>query len=100
MQHISLSMSNKECINQLSDVLFWDINKEEADMDNYPSHIIQRVLEYGTMNDWRILRSYYGIPKIAEECKQLRTLDPISLAYICTISHTRPEEYRCFRIKQ
>ena len=93
-------MSSRECINRMSKILFWDIDVEEADMDKYPAHFIQRVLEYGTMDDWRLLRSYYGLPKIVEECKQLRTLDPVCLSYICAISHTNPEDYRCYHFKQ
>ena len=69
-------------------------------MDKYPAHFIQRVLEYGSMDDWRLLRSYYGLPKIVEECKQLRTLDPVCLSYICAISHTNPKEYRCYHTRQ
>lgn len=93
-------MSSRECVSQMSNILFWDIDKEEADMDKYPAHFIQRVLEYGTMEDWRLLRSYYGLPKIVEECKRLRTLDPVCLSYICAISHTDPIEYRCFHTRQ
>ena len=93
-------MSSKECIARMSKVLFWDMDIDEADMDKYPAHFIQRVLEYGNMDDWRLLRSYYGLPKIVEECKQLRTLDPVCLSYICAISQTKPEEYRCYHFRQ
>lgn len=90
-------MSSRECIDRFSKILFWDIDLNEADMDKYPAHFIQRVLEYGSMDDWRLLRSYYGLPKIVEECKQLCTLDPVCLSYICAISHTNPKEYRCYQ---
>ena len=93
-------MSSKECMEKLSSVLFWDIDMNEVDMDKYPAHFIQRVLEYGNMDDWRLLRSYYGLQKIVDECKQLRTLDPVCLSYICAISHTKPEEYRCYHTRQ
>ena len=94
------TMNSKECIQRLSDVLFWDMDKEEADMDKYPAHIIQRVLEYGQLDDWRIVKAYYGLDKIVNVCKQLRSLDPMCLSYICAISHTKPEEYRCYQLKQ
>ena len=97
---LQIEMSSNECISKLSKVLFWDIDIEQADMDKYPAHFIQRVLEYGNMDDWRLIRSYYGLPKIVNECKQLRTLDPVCLAYICAISHTKPEEYRCYHFRQ
>ena len=93
-------MTSKECIGKLSKVLFWDIDIKQADMDKYPAHFIQRVLEYGNMDDWRLLRSYYGMDKIVQVCKGLRTLDPICLSYICTISHTNIEDYRCYHFRQ
>ena len=93
-------MSSKDCIQKLSRVLFWDMDIDTADMDKYPAHFVQRVLEYGTMDDWRLLREYYGLNKIVEICKKLRTLDPICLSYICTISHTKEEDYRCYHFRQ
>ena len=93
-------MSSRDCIGKLSKILFWDMDKDAADMDKYPAHFIQRVLEYGNLDDWRLVRAYYGLPKIVEECKQLRALDPVCLSYICAISHTKPEEYRCYRTGQ
>ena len=69
-------------------------------MDSYPAFLIKRVLEYGNMDDWRLIRSYYGVDRIVEECKTLRSLDPVCLSYICAISHTKPEEYRCFYSRQ
>lgn len=96
----NLIMSSKECISRLSKMLFWDMDMEQADMDKYPRHIIQRVLEYGTLEDWRIIHSYYGLDKIVEECKQMRTLDPIYLAFICAKSNTKEEEYRCYHTRQ
>ena len=72
----------------------------QADMDQHPSQIIQRVLEYGGMKDWRIVLSYYGLDKIVAVCKTLRTLDPVCLSFICAISNTKKEDYRCYRFKQ
>lgn len=93
-------MSAKECINKLSPALFWDIDKEDADLDKYPAFFIQRVLERGNMNDWQLIQNYFGIPRIADYCKTLRTLDPVCLSFICTISHTNKEDYRCWKFAQ
>ena len=73
---------------------------EKADMDTCPSQIIQRVLEYGTLNDWRLIYRYYGLEKIVSACQSMRTLDPVALAFICGISNTPKEDYRCYRIRQ
>ncbi len=94
------NMSSKECLNKFSDNLFWDADISQMSMDEHSSYIIQRVLEYGQMNDWRLINKYYGLEKIVDECKKMRTLDPVCLAFVCTISHTQKEDYRCYHFKQ
>ena len=93
-------MSERECVSNLSKMLFWDMDMEQVNMDACPSQIIQRVLEYGTWEDWHIIRTYYGLDKIVEVCRNLRSLDPVALSFICTISHTDKTGYRCYRTKQ
>ena len=53
-------MNQEIIINQLSDICFWDVDKEQFDLDKFPGHIIPRVLEYGTMNDWRLIYHTMG----------------------------------------
>ncbi len=72
----------------------------QADMDKAPAQIIQRVLEYGEMNDWRLILDYYGLDRIVEVCKQSRTLDPVCLSYTCCISDPKKEDYRCYHTRQ
>ncbi|WP_410492092.1 MULTISPECIES: DUF6922 domain-containing protein [Bacteroides] len=48
----------------------------------HPSYIIQRVMEYGQLEDWHLIRSYYGLDKIVSVCQSLRSLDPRALAYM------------------
>lgn len=90
----------KQIIDQFSPNLFWDVDKSQIDLDKYAGHIIQRVLEYGRMCDWHIIKSYYGIDKIVECCRQLRTLDPVALSFICCISNTNKTTYRCYSTAQ
>ncbi len=93
-------MAEKECIDRLSDVLFWDIDKATFSMSAHSGYIVQRVLEYGTMDDWRTILSYYGLAQIVEICKGLRTLDPVCLSFISAISNTNKEDYRCYHTRQ
>ena len=84
-------MRSKECFSKFSKNLFWDVDMSQADMDKAPGQIVQRVLEYGEWNDWKLVLSYYGLDKIVNVCTKLRTLDPVCLSYICAISHTNKE---------
>ena len=93
-------MTQQDYLSALSPHLFWDINKNRADMDSCPSQIIQRVLEYGTLDDWKLILSYYGLDKIVSECRKLRTLDAKALSFICCISNTDKTQYRCYHTTQ
>ena len=93
-------MSSNDCQSNFSEHLFWDADPGLLSMEENASYIIQRVLEYGQMADWRIINHYYGLDRIVSECKQMRTLDPVCLSFICNISNTKEEEYRCFHFRQ
>ena len=73
-------MTQQDYLSALSPHLFWDIDKNRADMDSCPSQIIQRVLEYGTLDDWKLILSYYGLD--------------------CCISNTDKTQYRCYHTTQ
>jgi len=66
-------------INNLSQHLFWDINKNNLYFEKHKKFIIQRVLEYGLLSDWKIIYNYYGINEIAQIAISLRDLDEKSI---------------------
>ena len=93
-------MKEAAVIDRFSKNLFWDADPSQLSLDNQPGYIIQRVLEYGQMDDWRLIYRYYGLNRIVKECQQMRTLDPVCLSFICAISHTKEEDYRCYHFRQ
>lgn len=93
-------MSKQECIQGFSDYIFWDADRRSIDLDRNAPYVIQRVLEYGQIGDWRLLLGYYGLPEIVEVSKKLRTLDPRALSFISTISGIPIDQFRCYITKQ
>lgn len=93
-------MVSEEFIMCFSANLFWDMDKRLLDMEACPAQIIQRVLEFGGMNDWRLLLSYYGLERVVDETKKIRSLDPKALSFISCVSNTSKEEYRCYHTQQ
>lgn len=79
--------------------LFWDTNPSEIDMEANAPYIVQRVLEYGQMDDWYLIRNYYGLDRIKEIATQLRSLDPKALSYIAAITNTPRSQFRCYTSK-
>ncbi len=85
---------------QLSQYLFWDIDRSLFDPERNSAQIIKRVLEYGELDDWRAIRDYYGLDRIASDCKTLRSLRPEALSFVCVVTNTRKEDYRCYTFRQ
>lgn len=86
--------------NQLSQYLFWDMDVDMLDVETNSAQLIQRVLEYGELDDWRKIRDFYGLERIANDCKKLRSLNPKALSFVCAITGTKKEDYRCYHIRQ
>lgn len=90
--------NNENILGSLSKMLFWDIDIKSFNLEQHARYLIQRVLEYGQWNDWKLICDYYGKSRIVDECKKMRTLDPRALSFICCISETSKEDYRCYHI--
>lgn len=93
-------MTDKEFINGFSQNLFWDADISAIDVQAHAGYIVARVLEYGRFEDWRRLVSFYGMKRIVAEAKDVRSLNPKSLAYLCLVSKTNKEDYRCYTTRQ
>lgn len=93
-------MSKQECIQGFSDYIFWDVERNSIDLASNAPFVIQRVLEYGQIGDWKLLLGYYGMDKIVRVSKRLRTLEPRALSFISTVSQTPVEQFRCYNTRQ
>ena len=87
-------------MHHFSSNLFWDINPNDIDIEEHASFIVQRVLEYGRIEDWNYILSYYGISRILSITLQLRSLDSKALAFISAITKTPRENFRCYTTAQ
>ena len=83
-----------------SENLFWDVDENELDMDKHKEFIVERVLDYGFLNDWILIKEYYSLAGVAEIAKNIRSLMPKSLAFISTVTDTRKTDYRCYKSAQ
>ncbi len=93
-------MSQNECKYKFSNNLFWDTSLENIDLEEHAPYVIQRTLEYGMTEDWKLLLAYYGLDRIKKEAIQLRTLEPKALSYISALTNTPKNKFRCYTLKQ
>lgn len=93
-------MANKSyTIKDLSAHLFWDVDTSLLDFDTSKDIIIQKVLEYGLMKDWRVIKQVYGKPTILKTALQLRNLDDVTLAFLSNLFNVNKQEFRCYTHK-
>jgi hypothetical protein len=78
--------------------LFWDTEPFEVNLDKHAAWIVERVLDYGEWSDVKLLRDYYGMEKLREIAMGLRSLEPKSLAFIATVTHTPENQFRCYEL--
>ena len=100
LQQMKYEMPTNISIDLFSKHLFWDIDRDSFNLDQCPAQIIERVLERGEWQDWCLIRDYYSLPYIADVCKKLRSLSPEALSFICCVTQTQKEDYRCYHFAQ
>jgi hypothetical protein len=84
----------------LSKVIFWDTQYENINWENKARYVIERVIMYGTVEDWHIIKAFYGLNRMKTEMLQSRDLDAKSLSFLSCIFDTPKEQFRCYTEKQ
>lgn len=79
--------------------LFWDVDYEGVLWNKNYRFIIERVLERGTLDEWREIKRYYGMEKIKEAALQARWLDNTTLAFCSCVLGISKEQFRCYTLK-
>ena len=87
-------------LENLSDRLFWDVDPKSLDWDKDISFIISRVIERGTLEEWRTIEKRYGLNKIVSVAKEIRSMDLLAINFLAQISGTPLTEFRCYNTKQ
>lgn len=82
---------------KLSKTIFWDTDYDSIDWDKNARFVMERVMTYGTMADWRAIQGYYGMSKICEEMLESRNLDAKSLSFLSCIFQIPQEKFRCYK---
>src|SRR5690554_6692214 len=80
--------------------LFWDVDLSLFDLEEHKVHLILKVLEYGKMKDWNLIKEIYGLETIKEVALNVRTLDAVTLAFVSNLFGIDKTEFRCYKHRQ
>ncbi len=95
----TLSIQSKKPVELLSKHLFWDIDPNVLEWERSKKTIIERVIERGNLEEWVCIVKVYTLEGIVNTAKTFRTMSPIDLNFIATISNTPKEEFRCYNTR-
>lgn len=90
-------MESVVTVNDFSKHLFWDVDLSQFNLEQYAGFMVQRVLEYGKLEDWKLLKKYYGDQRILDEAIRLRSLNPISVSFLATTYGIDETNFRCYK---
>ncbi len=91
---------SKELISKLTKALFWDVDPDRIDVHKHAQYIVERVLTRGTLEDFRLIKAYYGKAKIRKIAMNLRYLDERVLQFCSVYFNTPVNEFRCYTSTQ
>lgn len=83
-----------------SPVVFWDVDMTRIDWHNSSRFVIGRVIQYGTVDDWRKLKAFYGLEMIREEMLKERDLDERTVSFLSCVLEVPKERFRCYIERQ
>jgi hypothetical protein len=83
-------------ISDFSPTLFWDVDKTKIDFELHAAHIVDKVMQRGTWEDFTKIIAYYGRKRVGELVKNLRFLDKQTLQFSSVYFQIPKHEMRCF----
>ena len=93
-------MKSNYNINDLSEHLFWDVDVLSLDFEKSKDQIIYKVVEFGVMKDWLIIKKVYGLETIQKVSLQFRSLDVVTLSFLSNLFKIEKSNFRCYKLKQ
>ena len=95
-----LQANNIEEVFPLTRSLFWDTDVAALDWEQNAPFIVERVLQRGTVEDFRTIIAQYGREQLRDIIKNLRYLDNKAIYFAAVYFHIPLNEMRCYNIKQ
>ncbi len=87
-------------LENLSNRLYWDVDPSSLDWEKDMPLIVIRVVERGTIEEWRTILRKYGLNKIVATAKKIRSMDLMAVNFLAQISDTPITEFLCYNTRQ
>jgi hypothetical protein len=82
-------------VEELSQHLFWDVDRGTIDPETHVAWLAKRVLERGRWADWKWMESRFGMARLEEVVLNLRSLEPRAFAFCQARFDRAASDFRC-----
>ena len=80
----------------LSDHLFWDINIDSFDPKKHLRWLLSRVVSYGYLKDWQLLKSSCAIEDIKREAVLIKSMNKKDLNFLSKALNIPINNFKCY----
>ena len=87
-------MTGKEFLNQLSDLLFWDVDRDRVDPETNAAFLIIRIVERGSSQNVRSAWAYYGPDPIKKALLNAPSLSSKTIVFFANQFGLEKKQFR------
>ena len=86
----------KQILEQINKTYFWDINLKDLDETKSKRLIIERVMNFGTLREIKLIKMYYGKKEVIKNLCNLNYLDPKTLNFLSLLFNIPKSDFKCY----
>lgn len=83
-------------IQQLNIAYFWDVDISKLHEVKSKRLIIERVFNFGSIAEMKLIKDYYGEKIIASTLCDLSYIDPKTLNFLALLFHLPKSKFKCY----
>ena len=87
-------------LEQINKAYFWDIDPANLDEVKSKRIIIERVMNYGNLQEIQLVKKFYGVKEIENTLCNLNYIDPKTLNFVSLLFHIPKTKFKCYSRKQ
>lgn len=80
--------------------LLWEYDMSRFDWNQMRTLVVQRVIERGRRDDFYAILNMYGVDGVKESIKEIPTMNPKDLSFVCAVFELKKEDLKCYTRKQ
>ena len=83
-------------IPNLNEACFWDVDITKLDEEKSKRLIIERIINFGTLNEIKLIKEFYGVETVVSNLCKLNYIDPKTLNFVSLLFQIPKTKFKCY----